>query len=80
LKLAPALPAGGEGEVADAGGEGGAEAIAADTVTLSQQAVQPALGGPPGSYEQNLATATAAVEQDPKLVAQVVKNWVKQDG
>ena len=63
-----------------AAGEGAPEAIAEDTVTLSQPAVQPALGGPPGSYEQNLATANAAVEQDPKLVAQVVKNWVKQDG
>jgi len=61
------------------GGEGTAEGIAEDTVSLSQQAVQPALGGPPGSYEQNLATANAAIEQDPKLVAQVVKNWVKQD-
>lgn len=63
------------------GGEGAAaEGMAEDTVSLSQDAVQPALGGPPGSYEQNLATANAAIEQDPKLVAQVVKNWVKQDG
>ena len=65
---------------ASEGGEGAAGGIAEDTVSLSQQAVQPALGGPPGSYEQNLATANAAIEQDPKLVAQVVKNWVKQDG
>ena len=34
----------------------------------------------PGSYEQNLLTASHAVEQDPKLVAQVVKNWVASDG
>ncbi len=65
---------------ADEEGDGAAEGIAEDTVSLSQEAVQPALGGPPGSYEQNLATANAAIEQDPKLVAQVVKNWVKQDG
>jgi len=65
---------------ASEGGEVAAEGIAEDTVSLSQNAVQPALGGPPGSYEQNLATANAAIEQDPKLVAQVVKNWVKQDG
>ncbi len=62
------------------GEEGDAGGISEDTVSLSQEAVQPALGGPPGSYEQNLATANAAIEQDPKLVAQVVKNWVKQDG
>ncbi len=61
-------------------GDGAAEGIAEDSVSLSQEAVQPALGGPPGPYEQNLATANAAIEQDPKLVAQVVKNWVKQDG
>lgn len=54
--------------------------IADDTVTLGQPAAAAAIGGPPGSYEQNLATANAAVEQDPKLVAQVVKNWVKADG
>ncbi len=66
--------------VANGEKEGDAGGISEDTVSLSQEAVQPALGGPPGSYEQNLATANAAIEQDPKLVAQVVKNWVKQDG
>ncbi len=75
-----AAPRGQEMIAAPEGGEGAAEGIAEDTVSLSQDAVQPALGGPPGSYEQNLATANAAIEQDPKLVAQVVKNWVKQDG
>ena len=72
VQAAPAISVG-----AAAAAEGG---IAEDSVSLSQAAVQPILGGPPGSYEQNLATANAAVEQDPKLVAQVVKNWVKQDG
>lgn len=65
------------------GEEGAAEGMAEDTLSLTGEAaeeVQPALGGPPGPYEQNLATAHAAVEQDPKLVAQVVKNWVKEDG
>ncbi|VAW96691.1 Flagellar M-ring protein FliF [hydrothermal vent metagenome] len=66
--------------VANGEEKGDAEGMTEDTVSLSQEAVQPALGGPPGSYEQNLATANAAIEQDPKLVAQVVKNWVKQDG
>ena len=50
--------------------------MADDTVTLG---ATPAIA-PPGSYEQNLITANQAVEQDPKLVAQVVKNWVASDG
>ena len=77
---APATPVAAAGEE---GAEGAAleGAVSEDTVSISQEAaVQPAIGGPPGSYEQNLATANAAVEQDPKLVAQVVKNWVNQDG
>jgi flagellar M-ring protein FliF len=49
-----------------------------DTLSLTNASV-PALG-PPRSYEQKLATATKVVEQDPKLVAQVVKNWVASDG
>lgn len=56
-----------------------AEAMAEDMVTLGAGGGAPAIA-PPGSYEQNLVTATQAVEQDPKLVAQVVKNWVATDG
>jgi flagellar M-ring protein FliF len=58
---------------------GGAEAMAEDVVSLGAQQEAPAIGGP-GSYEQNMLTANKAVEQDPKLVAQVVKNWVANDG
>ncbi|HEC18683.1 MAG TPA: flagellar basal body M-ring protein FliF [Gammaproteobacteria bacterium] len=64
---------------------GGAEGMAEDTVTLGAPNAQaagqeiPAIAAP-GSYEQNLQTANKAVEQDPKLVAQVVKNWVANDG
>lgn len=54
-------------------------AMTEDMVTLGSNP-QPAAIAPPGSYEQNLITATSAVEQDPKLVAQVVKNWVATDG
>ena len=53
--------------------------MAEDTVSLGGEAAVPALGGP-GGYEQNMLTANKAVEQDPKLVAQVVKNWVASDG
>jgi len=57
------------------------EGMAEDKLTLeSGGAAIPGLAAPAGSYEQNLATANKAVEQDPKLVAQVVKNWVAADG
>ncbi len=54
------------------------DSMAEDTLTLGGES-PPAIA-PPGSYEQNLVTATKAVEKDPKLVAQVVKNWVSSDG
>ncbi len=54
-------------------------AMAEDRLTLESGGGVPAIGGP-GSYEQNMVTANKAVEQDPKLVAQVVKNWVASDG
>lgn len=69
------LPVGAGGAVV----EGGAEGMAEDTVTLGETPNTPAIAAP-GSYEQNLVTANKAVEQDPKLVAQVVKNWVANDG
>jgi len=57
----------------------GVEGMAEDTVTLGAVQDIPAIPAP-GSYEQNIITANKAVEQDPKLVAQVVKNWVAADG
>lgn len=33
-----------------------------------------------GSYERNMNTAARVVEHDPKLVAQIMKNWVSADG
>jgi len=45
---------------------------------------QLSLGGPgrsgPPPYEQKLAVARGAVNQDPKRVAQVVKTWLGEDG
>ncbi len=58
---------------------GSVEGMAEDTVTLGAAQDIPAIPAP-GSYEQNMITANKAVEQDPKLVAQVVKNWVANDG
>jgi len=59
--------------------DSGVEGMAEDTVTLGAAQDVPAIPAP-GSYEQNIITANKAVEQDPKLVAQVVKNWVSADG
>jgi flagellar M-ring protein FliF len=70
-KSMPALPRGPEG--------GAAAGMAEDTLSLGNEAAVPALSAP-GGYEQNMMTANKAVEQDPKLVAQVVKNWVASDG
>ena len=66
---APALPE----------GEGG---LAPDQVQLSGPQAQGQLPGPPPAvqYEQQVQQARQMVSQDPKVVAQVVKGWVSQDG
>jgi len=56
---------------------GGAE----DQVSLSGASPQQAqLEAPRAAYEQDLETAKGVVKDDPKRVAQVVKNWVGEDG
>ena len=66
----PALAAAG-------GGEGG---IGEDQLTLGA-ARQGSLPAPQKlQYDQQIATAKGMIQQDPKRVAQVVKNWVNQDG
>ncbi len=66
---APALPAGEDG-------------LAPDQVQLSGPQAQGQLPGPPPAvqYEQQVQQARQMVSQDPKVVAQVVKGWVSQDG
>ena len=60
-----------------AGAQGGAE----DQLSLSGAGSQQAqLEGPKPGYEQHLETAKGVVNEDPKRVAQVVKNWVGEDG
>ena len=65
--------------MAGAPGEGG---VAEDQLRLSggnpQQQAQ--LEGPRANYEQHLQTVQTVVKEDPKRVAQVVKNWVGEDG
>ncbi len=69
----------GGGMMALQGAEGGM--VADDRVSLSGAARQGQLPGPAtnSSYEQHLNVAKSAVAQDPKRVAQVVKNWVGTD-
>ncbi len=62
-----------------AGAQGGAGSE--DQLSLSGAGSQQAqLEGPKVGYEQNLETAKGVVSEDPKRVAQVVKNWVGEDG
>jgi len=74
-----AMDAGG-GMMALQGADG--SMVADDRVSLSGSARQAQLPGPSAStanYEAHLSVAKAAVAQDPKRVAQVVKNWVGTD-
>ena len=65
---------------AAAGAHGGAMG-GEDQLSLSGANPQRAqLEGPRSGYEQNLETAKSVVKDDPKRVAQVVKNWVNEDG
>ncbi len=52
-----------------------------DRISLSGGARQAQLSGPSANtnYDSHLSVAKAAVAQDPKRVAQVVKNWVGTD-
>lgn len=65
--------AAGAGAPAAAGGE--------DQLSLSGASPQRAqLQAPGNGYDQHLETARNIVREDPKRVAQVVKNWVGEDG
>ena len=68
--------------LAAAAAEGAAEAPAdgEDQLSLTGGAATPQLAGPGDNYEGNLAVAQKVVTDDPKRVAQVVKNWVNEDG
>ncbi len=62
---------------------GGAEGAVSGEDQLSLSGAnpqQPQLAAPGGGYDQHLETAKTVVGEDPKRVAQVVKNWVGEDG
>lgn len=56
------------------GGGGGLPALTGETAQTAEL-----LGPPMDPHEQRLAQARQAVQQDPRKVAQVVKNWVGSD-
>ena len=68
ITMQPALPMPvSQGEVAD------------DRLSLTGMD-QKRLEGPATPFDKNMQTAHQTVNQDPKLVAQVVKNWVSENG
>jgi flagellar M-ring protein FliF len=77
-----AQPAPGAGMVPAAGvAGGGAGSGGEDQLSLSGgNPRQAQLEAPGAGYEQHLDTARSFVNEDPKRVAQVVKNWVAEDG
>jgi flagellar M-ring protein FliF len=50
-----------------------------DQVSLSGQDLQRKLEAPATANDKNMMIAQQAVTEDPKLVAQIVKNWVSQE-
>ncbi|SFM39456.1 flagellar M-ring protein FliF [Ectothiorhodospira mobilis] len=74
---------GGAGE-AEGGAEGeGEEGMGEDQLSLTHEGGEEAMALPgkkPASYEANLERVRELIKDDPKLVAQVVKNWVAEDG
>ena len=61
--------------------QAGAPGVGDDQLSLSGASPQQAqLAAPQVGYEQHLEAAKTVVGEDPKRVAQVVKNWVGEDG
>jgi flagellar M-ring protein FliF len=63
------------------------EHLASDQVSISSQqqnavghAQQQHAALPPSAYDSHITSARAAVTQDPKRVAQVMKTWLNEDG
>ena len=64
-----------------AGATAGEHGVGEDQLSLSGASPQQAqLAAPQMGYEHHLEAAKTVVGEDPKRVAQVVKNWVGEDG
>ncbi|GMQ88688.1 MAG: flagellar basal-body MS-ring/collar protein FliF [Gammaproteobacteria bacterium] len=69
------------GAMLPAGAAAGESGAGEDQLSLSGASPQQAqLAAPPMGYEQHLDAAKSVVGEDPKRVAQVVRNWVGEDG
>lgn len=72
-----------EPQAAGAGGAGGALGMAEDQLSLTGGGAGGKSGliklPGPGAYEDNIAMVQQVVSEDPKLVAQVVRNWISED-
>lgn len=53
--------------------------VADDQLSLSDASTTKQLAAPATPFEANMQTVNDAVNKDPKLVAQVVKNWVAEE-
>jgi flagellar M-ring protein FliF len=51
-----------------------------EQLSLANEAEVKKLAGPKSPHDKNMQIAQDTVEQDPKLVAQVVKSWVTENG
>ncbi len=58
----------------------GESGLAEDQVSLGGPAASGNLPPPGANYEEQINTARTLAQQDPKRVAQVMKNWVSDDG
>jgi len=69
------------GAMVPAAATAGEHGVGEDQLSLSGANPQQAqLAAPQMGYEQHLESAKSVVGEDPKRVAQVVKNWVGEDG
>ncbi len=70
-----------EPEAVPAGaGAAGGLGLAEDQLSLTGGEHEGAIKLPgPGAYEDNIAMVQGVVKDDPKLVAQVVRNWISED-
>ena len=63
-----------------AGGTGHEGGLAEDQLTLGGGSKEGLVKLPgPGAYEENIDMVKQVVQEDPKLVAQVVRNWIAND-
>ncbi len=77
---APPAAAAGEAMALPGGGSmAGGEGMSEDKLSLSGPSENAVELPRPGAYEENIKLVQDVVKDDPKLVAQVVRNWIAQE-